>query len=87
MVAFFADQPAWGRTLERLGVSPGTHHHSTLTAPALAECLRSMAELPRYRCRAEQLRDQLAAENGLATAVTALEALLVAPLGMCDQQG
>jgi len=76
VVAFFADQPAWGRTLEELGVSPATHHHTTLTAPALAACLRSMAEIPSYRCRAEQLRDQLAAENGLATAVAALETLL-----------
>ena len=76
VVAFFADQPAWGRTLEELGVSPATHHHTTLTAPALAACLQSMAEIPSYRCRAEQLRDQLAAENGLATAVAALETLL-----------
>ena len=76
VVAFFADQPAWGRTLEALGVSPATHHHTTLTAPALAEGLRSMAQIPSYRCRAEQLRDQLATEDGLATAVAALEALL-----------
>ena len=76
VVAFFADQPAWGRTLEELGVSPATHHHTMLTAPALAECLRFMAEIPNYRCRAEQLRDQLAAENDLATAVAALEMLL-----------
>ena len=76
VVAFFADQPAWGRTLERLGVSPGTHHHSTLTAPGLAECLRAMVEIPSYRFRAEQLRDQLAEENGLATAVAALQTLL-----------
>lgn len=76
VVAFFADQPAWGRTLEELGASPATHHYTTLTAPALAECLLSMAEIPSYRCRAEQLRDQLAAENGLATAVAALEKLL-----------
>ena len=76
VVAFFADQPAWGRTLEQLGVSPATHHHSTLSAAVLAECLRKMAEIPSYRFRAEQLRDQLASENGLITAVTALEALL-----------
>jgi len=87
VVAFFADQPAWGRTLERLGVSPGTHHHGTLTAPVLAECLRAMVEIPSYRCRAEQLRDQLAAENGLATAVAALEALLVDQADVSDQQG
>ena len=76
VVAFFADQPAWGRTLEELGVSPATHHHTMLTAPALAECLRFMAKIPSYRCRAEQLRALLASDNGLATAVMALETLL-----------
>jgi hypothetical protein len=46
-----------------------------------------MAEIPSYRFRAEQLRDQLAAENGLATAVAALEALLVDQADVSDQQG
>ena len=34
------------------------------------------AKIPSYRCRAEQLRALLASDNGLATAVTALETLL-----------
>lgn len=76
VVAFFADQPAWGRTLEQLGVSPATHHQSSVTAAALAESLRRMAEIPSYRTRAQQLRTQLAQENGVAAAVAALEALL-----------
>jgi UDP:flavonoid glycosyltransferase YjiC (YdhE family) len=43
VVAFFADQPAWGRTLERLGVSPATHRLPTLSAETLA---LSMGPLP-----------------------------------------
>jgi len=76
VVAFFADQPAWGRTLEQLGVSPVTHRATTVTAAALATSLQAIAGEPRFRQRAAALRTLIAAENGTATAADALEQLL-----------
>ncbi len=76
VVAFFADQPAWGRTLEQLGVSPATHRQTTITAEALAASLTAIDQEPRYRQRAAELRRALAAEDGVATTANAIEAQL-----------
>lgn len=76
VVAFFMDQPAWGRTLEQLGVSPATHQLLTLSADALAASLRELAHNPIYTARAQVLRDQIAREDGVGNAVAALEAVI-----------
>jgi UDP:flavonoid glycosyltransferase YjiC (YdhE family) len=76
VVAFFADQPAWGRTLEQLGVSPATHRVLTVSAAALAGSIRAIADDPLYRARAQRLRDRLAREDGVACTVAALEKLI-----------
>ncbi|MFN5192915.1 MAG: glycosyltransferase [Cyanobacteriota bacterium] len=76
VVAFFADQPAWGRTLEQLGVSPTTHRLSTLRAEELAASLRALAGEPRFRQRAQELRQLLAREDRVASTVRAIEARL-----------
>lgn len=76
VVAFFADQPAWGRTLERLGVSPATHRLSSLSAEALAVSIRALAAEPRFRLRARELQQLLAREDGVACTVGAIEARL-----------
>ena len=73
VVAFFADQPAWGRTLERLGVSPATHRLNTLSAEALATSMRALAGDSRYRQRAQELQQALSREDGVACTVTAIE--------------
>jgi sterol 3beta-glucosyltransferase len=70
----FADQPYWGARVEKLGV--GRHvpfsklDRSTLLAGVAA--LRS----PAVRERAEALGQQLRAEDGVARAVSAIEAIL-----------
>ncbi len=76
VVAFFADQPAWGRTLERLGVSPATHRLSTLSAEALATSLRALAGESCFRKRAQELQQLLCREDGVASTVHAIEAHL-----------
>jgi UDP:flavonoid glycosyltransferase YjiC (YdhE family) len=77
VVAFFADQPAWGRTLERLGVSPATHRLKSLNAEALAASICALASEPRFRKRAQELQKCLAGEDGVACTVNAIEATLV----------
>jgi sterol 3beta-glucosyltransferase len=76
VVAFFADQPAWGRTLEQLGVSPATHRLNTLSAEALAASMRALAGDSRYRQRAQELQQALSREDGVACTVKAIEAEL-----------
>jgi len=73
VVAFFADQPAWGRTLEQLGVSPATHRLKTLSAEALAASIRALAGDSRYRQRAQELQQVLSREDGVACTVNAIE--------------
>jgi UDP:flavonoid glycosyltransferase YjiC (YdhE family) len=73
VVAFFADQPAWGRTLEQLGVSPATHRLKTLSAEALATSIRALAGDSRYRQRAQELQQVLSREDGVACTVDAIE--------------
>jgi sterol 3beta-glucosyltransferase len=81
VVAFFADQPAWGHTLERLGVSPATHRLAKVSAEALAASIRALAEDPRYTRRAKELQQALAGEDGVVGTAAAIEAQLPAPVG------
>lgn len=81
VVAFFADQPAWGRMLERLGVSPATHRLNHLSAAGLAASIRALASEPRFRQRAQELQQWLAREDGVATTAAAIEAQLSAAGG------
>ncbi len=78
VVACFADQPAWGRSLERLGVSPATHRLATLSAENLARSMRAIADKPSFRLRAQALQQGLGREDGVAKVVAAIEAKLSA---------
>jgi UDP:flavonoid glycosyltransferase YjiC (YdhE family) len=77
VVAFFADQPAWGRTLEQLGVSPATHRLPSLSAETLALSMGAIADNPSFRIRAQELQQMLAVEDGVANVVAAIEAKLI----------
>jgi UDP:flavonoid glycosyltransferase YjiC (YdhE family) len=77
VVAFFADQPAWGRTLERLGVSPATHRLPSLSAETLARSMGAIANNPSFRIRAQELQQMLGGENGVGNVVAAIEAKLI----------
>ena len=77
MVAFSADQPAWGRTLERLGVSPATHRLPSVSAETLAISMGAIADNPSVRQRARELQQMLAGEDGVANVVAEIEARLI----------
>jgi len=77
VVAFFADQPAWGRTLERLGVSPATHRLPSVSAETLAISMGAIADNPSFRQRARELQQLLAGEDGVANVVAEIEARLI----------
>ena len=75
-MAFFADQPAWGKTLEQLGVSPATHNVTSVTRDALRDSLLRLKAEAGYRQRAQDLQRRIQEDNGVAQTADALEALL-----------
>ncbi len=79
VVAFFADQPAWGHTLEQLGISPATHRATTITADALSDSLRAICTEPSFKQRAEALSRCINKDNGTGKTADALEQLLHQP--------
>ena len=76
VVSFFADQPAWGDTLVRLGVSPASHRASTVTAEALSRSLACLKASPRYHQRARELQTLILGEQGASRTADAVEQLL-----------
>ena len=80
VVAFFADQPAWGHTLEQLGVSPATHRATTITADALSESLRAICTEPSFKQRAEALSQCIHEDDGTGKTADTLERLLDQPM-------
>ena len=76
VVAFFADQPAWGKTLEELGVSPATHSAKNVTAKALQESLLQIKTVNDYRHRAQDLKKWIQTENGVVQTADALESVI-----------
>jgi sterol 3beta-glucosyltransferase len=70
---FVADQPFWGSRMRQLGVAPPPVGQRTLTVEALAAAIRSALDDPSMAATARQLGGRIRAENGVATAVDALE--------------
>lgn len=68
VIPFFADQPAWGKILVKLGVSPASIPCRELTLSALTAAIRSVTE-PVYKQRAIQLGEAIQQEDGVKTAV------------------
>jgi sterol 3beta-glucosyltransferase len=69
---FVADQPFWGRRVERLGVGPAPISQRRLTPDALAAAIDAVAG-GRFRDNAERLAEAMRHENGVDTAVRSLE--------------
>ncbi|MGW4891851.1 glycosyltransferase [Kitasatospora sp. NPDC004240] len=69
------DAPFWSGRLTALGVSPGAVPLAGLTADRLATALHRATTEPRYRERARTVAAALAAEDGAAAVVTAVERL------------
>ena len=78
VVPFFADQPVWAKRLEQLGVSPATHPRMELTSDRLADSIRRILEDDSFHKRAQQLKTQIAEENGVEKAVSVIESYLSA---------
>ena len=76
VVAFFADQPAWGKTLEELGVSPATHSAKNVTAKDLQVSLSQIKTVNDYRHRAQNLKKRIQKENGVIQTADALESVI-----------
>ena len=76
VVAFFADQPAWGKTLEELGVSPATHSAKNVTAKDLQVSLSQIKTVNDYRHRAQNLKKRIQKENGVMQTADALESVI-----------
>ncbi len=70
---FIVDQFPWARLLEARGVAPAPIPHRTLTAEALGEALTSALHDQAMRRRAEDLGEQVRAENGVGRAVAVIE--------------
>jgi UDP:flavonoid glycosyltransferase YjiC (YdhE family) len=71
------DQPFWASRLTTLGVSPGWIPAHRLTAPRLADAIRSAVDDPRYRQRARTVADRIATEDGGAAVVDRIGKILV----------
>ncbi|MFJ9691046.1 glycosyltransferase [Kitasatospora sp. NPDC101183] len=67
------DAPFWSDRLTRLGVSPGPVPLRTLTASHLAASLRRALDDPRHSARARAVATALAAEDGTAKVLAAVE--------------
>lgn len=72
----FGDGPFWAKQIAHLGVSATTINQRRLTADRLAAAMRSAVSDPQLRHNAEELGSRLAAEDGVAQAVCAVESLL-----------
>ncbi|HKS50126.1 MAG TPA: glycosyltransferase [Amycolatopsis sp.] len=75
-VPVWLDQPFWAGRLAALGVSPAPIPLTGLTAPRLADAVRAAVSDPSYGRRATELARRVAQEDGAASVVTAVEAML-----------
>jgi sterol 3beta-glucosyltransferase len=75
VVPFAGDQAFWAERLYQAGVAAKLPSWKALTAVSLAESIR-FAEQAEVRARAQTLGERMRAEDGLKTAVTAIEELM-----------
>ena len=73
VVPHVGDQRYWGERLHRLGVAPKPLLARGLDGRALADAALAAAADPALRAAAEGLAASVAAENGVAAAVAAIE--------------
>ncbi|HSZ53780.1 MAG TPA: glycosyltransferase [Caulobacteraceae bacterium] len=75
VVPFAGDQPFWADRLRRAGVAPAPEPARRLSADRLARAIDA-ADKDAPRARAAKLATSIAREDGLKTAVTAIETLV-----------
>jgi sterol 3beta-glucosyltransferase len=78
VLPFAADQFFWAAQLYKLGIAPATSGIQRMTGPALSQAIDA-ARSPEMKERAAAVGASMRTEDGLATAVDQLHALLQAP--------
>ncbi len=73
---FRGDQPFWGRRVHELGVGPAPIPRNQITVERLAAAIRAAVTDPGMAERAARLGEQLRTEDGVANAVSFVEAHL-----------
>jgi sterol 3beta-glucosyltransferase len=77
---FVADQPFWGRLVQRIGVGPAPLPQKRLGSAALAAAIREMTGSSQMSRNAERLGERVRAEDGVGAAVRALERIVRQPV-------
>jgi UDP:flavonoid glycosyltransferase YjiC (YdhE family) len=75
VVPHVGDQRYWADRLHRLGVAPQAQPVGGLRAQALADAALAAVSDPAMRHRAHELAGSMTAEDGIGTAVRAIEGL------------
>lgn len=75
IVPFLGDQFFWADRLRGLGIAPRAVPRRTLDAGRLAAAMRAIDADPRARPSAEEVSSRMRTEDGVGTAVRAIEAL------------
>jgi sterol 3beta-glucosyltransferase len=73
IVPFFADQFFWGQLVQSRGLGPSPLPHKKLSADALEERIRAVMTADGMRQRCAEMARRISAEDGIATAVAAVE--------------
>lgn len=76
VVPFFADQPAWGKRLEQLGVATAPIPFVEFTADSLAARIQTIIDTPSMQQKAQDLSQQIQKEDGVAMAIKVIERYL-----------
>jgi UDP:flavonoid glycosyltransferase YjiC (YdhE family) len=75
VVPFAGDQSFWAERLGQLGIAPPALDEMRISASSLRQAI-AFVEQPRVHERAARLAQDMAREDGLANAVTAIERLM-----------
>lgn len=73
IVPFFADQFFWGQLVQSRGLGPSPLPHKKLSADALEQRIRTVLAADSMRQRCTDMAGKIAGEDGIATAVAAVE--------------
>jgi sterol 3beta-glucosyltransferase len=74
---FFADQPFWGKVVERLGVGPAPILRKRLSVGQLVESIKIATSDDEMKARASLLGEKIREEDGITRAVEIIESLIV----------
>jgi UDP:flavonoid glycosyltransferase YjiC (YdhE family) len=73
---FFADQPFWGKVVQKLGVGPAPILRKRLSVERLAESIEIATSDDDMKVRARMLGETIRKEDGVTRAVEIIESLI-----------